>query len=313
MRLLVSAPLFLVWCSMVSAACDLSANSLCLRCDTYGNPNNCDKCKGGSGLKSVDVYTISCVECDNGGLTATDNKTCTLDCNPYEYKDFEVRQCKKCFLEGCKWCTSATVCFSCNETTVMAKDNTTCLDSCPEGQSPNFYNRCFTCATANCAKCTYQDSCTKCISGKFLHESKCIESCPEGYYPDANSSCQSCIHLYGMCATCPSSGVCTKCSGDSFLTTKAECREACPEGEEIDASVKEYKKCKIAGTPDSNITNETNNTDSAGGNNTTNGNNTNNTNNSGVNTTNGTGIKYGSFSSLKLIVGVTMTLFITLY
>ena len=145
-----------------------SSSKTCLGCDA-----SCHTCSGPSATE--------CLSCNSGSLFSANN-SCISSCGDGNYSSNSI--CTSCPI-GCKTCTSATVCTSCQNVNGIPYylSVSSCLLACPtQTYAVNSSNQCVAC-DGSCASCygtaTYCLSC----SGVLYHAYStklCQSSCPSG-------------------------------------------------------------------------------------------------------------------------------------
>ena len=138
---------------------------------------------------------------------------------------------------GCKDCTSATNCTSCNTNLVLYLTDTINYCDCPSrqyGTITGFNVSCSACSLS-CNNCKYNSTyCTSCNPFTYLMNGTCISNCAA--VPTValynNQSDWACHNCGTNCLHCVNNTYCTSCSPANPVTWNHNgiCRTSCPTG-----------------------------------------------------------------------------------
>jgi hypothetical protein len=148
--------------------------------------------------------------------------SCVSSCPPGYFTNGTF--CSAC-IAPCANCTTATLCLTCNNSTIYYALNSSCISGCPTG----YYNSSGNCTlcVAPCLTCTTATSCLSCLTN-FLYNNSCVNAsaCPAGTY--GNTTTNACESCQTPCTTCSGSmGNCTSCNGSNALYNNT-CLGTCP-------------------------------------------------------------------------------------
>ena len=173
-------------------------DSNCLLCDL-----SCDTCSGS---------TYTCTACKSGFLFSGSNPgPCVNSCPVGTYADTTdcttcVTGCATCFGGGVDGSGNGVQCTTCTGSYYLAIGSTSCLGTCPSGQTAGANNNCVFC-DVSCSVCTSSTTtCSTCKTGYVFvsaNPGPCINSCPVGKYM-GSTACTACP---GGCKTCFGGGV----------------------------------------------------------------------------------------------------------
>ncbi|KAL4470429.1 hypothetical protein ABPG74_012040 [Tetrahymena malaccensis] len=267
----------------------------CTKCTTQ---NSCKECEGGSYImqsqlcgdclvgKGEFIDGNKCSKCSEFCQSCQNLKSCQICQNNYFLKE-DNSGCMSCdqnsglFVDGtyCRSCDtncltcseSKTKCLSCKGGLYLTNDN-----QCVKCDQDGFYTegqKCLPCnPLLNCKKCTNDQSCSECNSGKYIQSdlnSGC-DICQDGFFTSGNyckrckenctkctdlNNCQKCIDGFfsksGICTLCPKDlkcktcqdeKTCTSCNNSSeYIQPNGSC-DSCKEGYYIDGIF--CKNCK---------------------------------------------------------------------
>jgi hypothetical protein len=204
--------------------CDLkhySANGAqeCRLCKS--SMSGCENCTGSS----------SCDLCDTSGLWESSDGKCACKAGFLKQGDGETATCVDCklTLQGCKNCSSSTVCDECDTTHQWELSGSTTTCKCANGFYVDGVNQdaqCINCATPNpgCTECTSATNCTKCDNITFWesdNSGKCKCKPPSYAVNSSGLTCHLCRHFITGCEECLSATNCTQCSAAQFWTLDA--------------------------------------------------------------------------------------------
>lgn len=148
--------------------------------------------------------------------------SCVSSCPPGYFTNGTL--CSAC-VPPCLTCTTATLCLTCNNSTIFYALNSSCISGCPTA----YYNSSGNCTLclAPCLTCTTVSSCSSCLTN-FLYNNSCVNAsaCPAGTY--GNTTTNVCENCQAPCITCFSAmNNCTSCSGLNALYNNT-CLGTCP-------------------------------------------------------------------------------------
>eukprot|EP00930_Biecheleria_cincta_P067071 TRINITY_DN5344_c0_g2_i1.p1 TRINITY_DN5344_c0_g2~~TRINITY_DN5344_c0_g2_i1.p1 ORF type:complete len:5220 (+),score=634.47 TRINITY_DN5344_c0_g2_i1:1608-17267(+) len=232
---------------------ECSGNNLCMVCNssTYlvngmcvaACPPSFFEAQAASGRScqdcSADCYKCSnrtaCSMCKNWKNLHAGN--CTEDCPDGYYAakvGWKGRECQQCSAH-CRACTSSTRCSQCKNGKYLF--NGSCQDHCPQvGYYPRAggdmgHQSCQEC-TANCNRCSGNNTCIECKQDQYLLNGSCVEACPSqthtpGGVSDIGRVCNK-KQCAAHCLACTAIGSrCTGCTDDKYLL-HGTCLDACP-------------------------------------------------------------------------------------
>ncbi|KRX04787.1 WW domain [Pseudocohnilembus persalinus] len=198
-----------------------------------GPPSNlCDNCD--TGCTECTSTSSNCQSCDTGYFWQNGD-TCATTCpaGQWAYATNSI-----CCDDSCLTCeNTATNCTSCPDGLYYNSGSNSCLNNCPDGQSPvgpphNTCSDCYnTCQTCNGLSNT---DCLSCTGAYYYYDedSTCVTTCVDGYWEDASdTSAQVCGDCDANCLTCGNSAVqCTSCYQKYLDPTTETCVATCPNG-----------------------------------------------------------------------------------
>ncbi|TRY60694.1 hypothetical protein DNTS_017087, partial [Danionella cerebrum] len=223
----------------------------------WGDKKRCKKCYS-SCRSCLGSRSDQCTACKSGHHLNEEKKSCVTSCEDGYYLQHEENVCRKCNLDICQKCTSASICTECSEGTSLTGNR--CQKICEVG---TFYSEseesCEPCHPA-CATCAAagQERCVRCAEGFLMENWRCVSSCSPGFYTEqpraddteAQSSCKRCDPSCLVCVG-PGKGNCSECvDGHSLQEGMCVLSHNCDEGEyqnengECQACEESCQKCK---------------------------------------------------------------------
>lgn len=160
-----------------SASCE-SCDASCAACSSKGN---CSSCVFGFFLEDAQCVSV----CLTGYYQSP------LDLN-----------CQKCY-SRCASCTSYSVCQSCKAGSVLFKEESICLSTCPQSYIKDpATNTCLLQGICQsiCKYCDVSNKCRECEYPYYIHLDACVDKCPTYFYEiNVNRTCASCFEGCKVC------------------------------------------------------------------------------------------------------------------
>ncbi|XP_058630422.1 proprotein convertase subtilisin/kexin type 5 [Onychostoma macrolepis] len=209
----------------------------------WGDKKRCKKCYS-SCESCLGSRSDQCTACKSGYHLNEEKNNCVTNCEDGYYLYQEENVCRKCNIENCMKCTSASICTECSEGTSLVGNR--CQKSCevghyysePEDSCEPCHPACATCAAAGL------ESCNRCAEGYLMENWRCVSSCSQGFYAvqlnsdstDTQSTCKRCD---ASCLACvgPGKENCSECvDGHTLLDGVCVLSHNCVDGEYQDES-----------------------------------------------------------------------------
>lgn len=160
-----------------SASCE-SCDASCAACSSK---DNCSSCAFGFFLEDAQCISV----CLTGYYQSP------LDLN-----------CQKCY-SRCASCTSYSVCQSCKAGSVLFKEESICLSTCPQSYIKDpATNTCLLQGICQsiCKYCDVSNKCRECEYPYYIHLDACVDKCPTYFYEiNVNRTCASCFEGCKVC------------------------------------------------------------------------------------------------------------------
>uniref|UniRef100_A0A9J8AQS0 Proprotein convertase subtilisin/kexin type 5a n=1 Tax=Cyprinus carpio carpio TaxID=630221 RepID=A0A9J8AQS0_CYPCA len=211
----------------------------------WGDKKRCKKCY--SSCKScLGSRSDQCTACKSGYHLNEEKNNCVTNCEDGYYLYHEENVCRKCSIENCMKCTSASICTECSDGTSLVGNR--CQKSCEVGR---YYSEpedsCEPCHPA-CATCAGLESCNRCAEGYLMENWRCVSSCSQGFYAvqlnsdstDTQSTCKRCD---ASCLACvgPGKENCSECvDGHTLLDGVCVLSHNCVDGKFYKFGVDRY-------------------------------------------------------------------------
>lgn len=208
---------------------------------------------------------VICTSCDSTFLIKMPEMTSCIpktNCLNNQYVNLEETQCLSCPDPLCKCCNPSNpdFCLICDGSNSLNLFTSKCSQACPIGffkLKKNYpaistvcsgaaeRDECVRCSTQFCSDCSLDiGNCTKCISGKILHENTCLDNCPIGYYVGfaqdlVSMQCNKCLDT-NNCQYCDpdtQGSRCQICFPPLVPDNSGICGQSCPEGQYQDRNL----------------------------------------------------------------------------
>ncbi|KTF75021.1 hypothetical protein cypCar_00027139 [Cyprinus carpio] len=184
----------------------------------WGDKKRCKKCY--SSCKScLGSRSDQCTACKSGYHLNEEKNNCVTNCEDGYYLYHEENVCRKCSIENCMKCTSASICTECSDGTSLVGNR--CQKSCED--------HVFSIAAG-------LESCNRCAEGYLMENWRCVSSCSQGFYAVQLNSDST--DTQSTCKRCDAS--CLACVGPG----KENCREYQDESGECQPCDESCYKCK---------------------------------------------------------------------
>ena len=193
-------------------------------CEMCSTNTDCSQCASGY---YIDTGPTACKTCSDPHCTSCTSLGLTcLTCEDEYFRNNISMACDPCS-DGCKSCTSGTMCTQCLPGSLAL--NNACFATCPDSYYPS-NGVCLPCLT-DCKNCTSATDCSGCVEDRYLYQPsygtfQCLEACPDRNYNDSERVCHECIE---NCLNCTNGTTCDKCHGAFYTTIHGRCVNPCPD------------------------------------------------------------------------------------